>query len=86
MYTQRLPRKAFWPYFSGRKMFPAAAKCDNVELYQWLFDQESSLSKRKHLSSMHYKKAILSLLSLHDLTVLVMEQQHLVISKQFSGL
>jgi hypothetical protein len=21
-------------------MFPAAAKCDNVELYQWLFDQE----------------------------------------------
>ena len=21
-------------------MFPAAAKCDNVELYQWLFDQQ----------------------------------------------
>jgi hypothetical protein len=25
-----------WP---EAKMFPAAAKCDNVELYQWLFDQ-----------------------------------------------
>jgi hypothetical protein len=26
-----------WP---KSKMFPAAAKCDNVELYQWLFDQK----------------------------------------------
>ena len=26
-----------WP---ESKMFPAAAKCDNVELYQWLFDQQ----------------------------------------------
>jgi hypothetical protein len=33
-----------WP---KSKMFPAAAKCDNVELYQWLFDQQFSFRRGK---------------------------------------
>eukprot|EP01031_Cornospumella_fuschlensis_P030192 gene30192-36471_t len=28
-------------------MFPAAAKCDNVELYQWLFDQQFPFEEEK---------------------------------------
>jgi hypothetical protein len=33
-----------WP---ESKMFPAAAKCDNVELYQWLFDQQFPFEEEK---------------------------------------
>ena len=33
-----------WP---EAKMFPAAAKCDNVELYQWLFDQNFPFEEEK---------------------------------------
>ena len=45
-----------WPV---SKMFPAAAKCDNVELYQWLFDQqfpfEEEISFITALKKGHFK-------------------------------
>ena len=45
-----------WP---ESKMFPAAAKCDNVELYQWLYDQrfpfEEETSFINALKKGHFK-------------------------------
>ena len=37
-----------WPV---SKMFPAAAKCDNVELYQWLFDQQFPFEEETSFSN-----------------------------------
>ena len=39
-----------WP---KSKMFPAAAKCDNVELYQWLFDQKFPFEEENSFARSH---------------------------------
>ena len=53
MYAQTLPRKGIWPNSSGRKktqkiaILRVSQKCDNVELYHWLFDKQFPFEEEK---------------------------------------